>query len=273
MASPSSVRIRPIPPDRGRITAIGWLRIAVRVFALLMALALCFPLHFLWGLSRRPSPWPRRFFAMAAWIAGLRLHVHGRVYDGPCCHLANHVSWLDILVVGAATGTSFVSKAEVQSIPLIGALANLNRTVYVQRNDRLGVGDQIDVIRAAMERGQRVTLFPEGTTTGGRALLPFKSSLLKVLENPPADLMVQPVFLDYGPNSAAMAWVGEEHGLDNALRMLSALKAWPVTVHLLAPFDPEDFADRKAIAAAAHRALSDALDRVAPSGHAPNGDV
>jgi 1-acyl-sn-glycerol-3-phosphate acyltransferase len=125
----------------------------------------------------------------------------------------------------------------------------LNRTLYVSRDDRLGVSSQIAMLRDALAENHAVAVFPEGTTSDGKALLPFKSSLLGVLEPPPAGIMVQPVYVDYGTDADAIAWVGNESGVDNALRILGRKGRFGLRLHFLEPFDPTMFAGRKAIAA------------------------
>ncbi|MGI8931703.1 MAG: lysophospholipid acyltransferase family protein, partial [Sphingomicrobium sp.] len=79
------------------------------------------------------SRWPRRFLAAAAGIAGAKVRIEGTPLAPHSLVLANHVSWLDILILGGATGTAFVSKAEVEKVPLIGWLADQNRTLYIDR--------------------------------------------------------------------------------------------------------------------------------------------
>jgi 1-acyl-sn-glycerol-3-phosphate acyltransferase len=151
--------------------------------------------------------------------------------------------------LGGATGTAFIAKAELAKVPLISWLCGLNRTLYVSRDDRLGVGSQISMVRAAMAENHAITVFPEGTTNDGRTLLPFKSSLLGVLEPPPADVQVQPVFIDYGETSVDIAWVGDQSGIDNALQILGRKGSFVLRVHFLDPFDPSLLGGRKAIAA------------------------
>jgi 1-acyl-sn-glycerol-3-phosphate acyltransferase len=106
-----------------------------------------------------------------------------------------------------------------------------------------------------------LTIFPEGTTSDGTGLLPFKSSLLSAFEPLPPGIAVQPVMLDYGPDAAQIAWVGEEHGLDNFLRILASRRPVPVTVHFLPPLVGEQLANRKTMAQAAREAILQQLVR------------
>jgi len=86
-------------------------------------------------------------------------------------YVSNHLSWIDILALGGASGTAFVAKAEIGTAPVVGWLAGLNRTVYVKRENRMGVAEQINELRDALAENWAITVFPEGTTTDGRSLL------------------------------------------------------------------------------------------------------
>ena len=231
------------------------LRFALRLAALLGSLATYLLLHGLWRLFRRPSPWPRRFLASLGRIAGARAHVTGTPLTRDVVFLSNHLSWIDIPVLAGATGTAFVAKSELADVPVVGWLCTLNHTLFVRRGDRMGVAEQLRSIAAALADGWAVTLFPEGTTGDGQTLLPFKATLLAVLEPPPPGLMVQPVRLDYGAATPELAWVGDEPGAHHATRVFRRRGTFPVNLHFLEPFDPAAFPGRKAIAAEARRRM------------------
>jgi lyso-ornithine lipid O-acyltransferase len=237
----------------------GRLRIAARAAWLIAGLLVAVPLHNLFRLVRAPSPWPRLFLGWAARAAGARVRRHGTPLKRDVFFIANHVSWIDIPAIAGASGSAFVAKAEIRTSPLVGWLATLNRTVFVSREDRLGVAEQINRLKAALADRWAVTVFPEGTTTDGRSLLPFKSPLLKVLEPPPPGVMVQPVLLDYGAAATDIAWIGVENGAANALRVLARRGTFPLTLCFLEPFHPRDFPGRKAIAAESRRRIEAAL--------------
>ncbi|HEX8625625.1 MAG TPA: lysophospholipid acyltransferase family protein [Allosphingosinicella sp.] len=237
-------------------------RLILRALAMAAALMVCLPLHYMWILLRRPSPWPRRFLGLVARSAGMRLRVAGVPLERNVLFLANHLSWLDILVLAGASGTAFVAKAEVAATPVVGWLATLNNTVFVARAERSAVRGQADALRAALASGQPVALFPEGTTDGGPDILPFRASLLAALFPPLPGVMVQPVALDYGAAAHDLAWIGDESGLANVRKVLARRGTTSVTVHFLAPVDPAD-GDRKALAAVARMEIVEALG---PSG-------
>jgi 1-acyl-sn-glycerol-3-phosphate acyltransferase len=236
-----------------------------RVALLLLAVLTHVPMYYLWRLLRLPMPWPRWFLGRAAWIAGARVTKIGTPLRRDVFYVSNHLSWIDILALGGASGTAFVAKAEIGTAPVVGWLANMNRTVYVKRENRLGVADQINQLRDALADNWAITIFPEGTTTDGKSLLPFKTPMLRVLEPPPPGVMVQPVLLDYGHASEEIGWIGQERGLNNARRILARKGGFELKVHFLEPFDPRDFPGRKAIAAESRRRIEEAL--VAALGH------
>ena len=231
------------------------LRVAARVAAIVGALAFYLVLHGAWRLVRRPSPWPPRFLGTIGRIAGARVRTVGTPLRRDAFLLANHLSWLDILILAGATGTTFVAKGELAGVPVIGWLCGLNRTVFVARGDRMNVTQQVATIRAALAEGYPITVFPEGTTGDGHTLLPFKASLLAVLDPPPPGIRVQPVTIGYGAATGEIAWVGDEPGLANALKVLARPGRFEATLNFHEPFAPADAPGRKAIAAEARRRM------------------
>ncbi len=236
-------------------------RAYVRIARLGLLLATYAPRHLIAKRGGRQSPWPRRFLARAAHIAGARVKLEGTPLAPHSLVLANHTSWLDILILGGAAGTRFVSKAEVQRVPLIGWLSDQNNTLYIDRAGRGDAHGQVRRIAEALAAPQPLTVFPEGTTGDGRALLPFRPTLLHAVAPPPPAASVRPVALDYGESVDAVAWHGGEPGLANALRVLGMQGKRQVTVRLLEALSPN--ADRKALARSAHAAIRAALPSVA----------
>jgi lyso-ornithine lipid O-acyltransferase len=241
------------------ISLAGWIRIFLRAAGLLTALIILVPFHYLWRLLRLNSPWPMIFLGIAGWLAGARVTRVGVPLKRDVFYISNHLSWIDILASAGLSGTAFVAKEEISHVPVVGWLATLNRTVFVKRENRMGVAEQINQLKDALAANWSVTVFPEGTTTDGQSLLPFKTSMLRVLEPPPPGVMVQPVMLDYGAVAEEIGWIGEEHGLDNAKRLLARAGSFPLRIHFLEPFHPRDFPGRKAIAAESRRRIEEAL--------------
>jgi 1-acyl-sn-glycerol-3-phosphate acyltransferase len=234
----------------------------------LLLFALLGPIHIATKLIFGRSGWPPRFLAAAAWIAGARVRLEGAKVRPHTLLVSNHVSWLDILVLGGATGCAFVSKAELGH-PLIHWLADQNATVYVKRTHVKGAKDQANAIAKALEGAKPVVLFPEGTTGPGTHLLPFRSTLLEAANFAAKDVSIRPVVMDYGRAAAKIGW-WEEPGRDNVLRLLGRKGSLPVTVRVLAPLDRAG--DRKQITQRARDAISDTLGLTSHR-HSPIGGV
>lgn len=250
---------------RGEITPVslgGWLRIGLRAAALIGLLLVFVPLHYAFRTLAYGSPFPMLFLRYAARVCGARVEVIGTHLKRDVFFIANHVSWMDILALAGASGTAFVAKAELAEAPVVGWLASLNRTVFVKRENRLGVAEQINALKEALEDNWSVTVFPEGTTTDGQSLLPFKTSMMSVLDPPPPGVLVQPVVLDYGEVAEWIGWIGEEGGLNNAKRVLARKGSFPLKLYFLEPFSPEHFRGRKAISSEARARIEEALGEI-----------
>jgi 1-acyl-sn-glycerol-3-phosphate acyltransferase len=242
-----------------KLTLLQRTRFVLRVLALVLTLLVFVPLHYLYRVFRYGSPFPMLFLCTAGWISGARVERIGTPLRRDVFFIANHVSWIDILVLAGASGTAFVAKQELSEVPVIGWLCSLNRTVFVKRENRMGVAEQINALREALADNWSVTVFPEGTTTDNRSLLPFKTSMLSVLEPPPPGVLVQPVMLDYGAVGEEIGWIGEEGGVNNARRVLGRRGSFPVRIHFLEPFSPEEHRGRKAIGSKARAEIEAAL--------------
>jgi len=225
------------------------------------------PIHVLTKLLFRHSHWPHRFLSAAAWIIGLRPRVTGHRAGSHTLLVANHTSWLDILILGGALRSTFVSKAELGH-PLIHWLADQNSTVYVRRTERKAAREQAVAVAAALEGTKPVTIFPEGTTGPGTHLLPFRSTLLEAANFASRDVLVRPVAVDYGASRAEVGWFVES-GADNVKRMLGRRGTLPVTVHVLGPLDPT--VGRKQLTHNAREAIAETLGLTSHA-HSPIGE-
>ncbi len=259
LAKYTAKRLAAARGEKVPLTGIGWMRFILRTLGILVLLLVFVPLHYLYRVFAYGSPFPMLFLRYTARIVGARVTVHGTPLRRDVFFIANHISWVDILSMAGASGTAFVAKQELSEVPVIGWLCGLNRTVFVKRENRLGVAEQINALKEALADNWSVTVFPEGTVTDGHSLLPFKSSMISVLEPPPPGVMVQPVVLDYGENSEEIAWVGEESGLHNAMRVMARKGSFPLRLHYLEPFSPADYRGRKAIAAKAREEIEEQL--------------
>jgi 1-acyl-sn-glycerol-3-phosphate acyltransferase len=252
-----------LPAAERRIALWAWPLVALRLAAMLALLVACLPLYYLLAPLTARNPVPRWFLRGIVAIVGVRLRV--RRYDEPSApasrafFLANHVSWIDIPAIAGVTGSAFVAHDGLAQIGPLRWLCELNDTVFVARHQRRSVADQVAQVRTALHETGALTIFPEGTCSDGSATLPFKSSLLSALEDDLAT-PVRPIWLDYGAEVGTIAWVGDDPGLDNALRILARVRPVALTVHLLPPLAPEDRADRKRMATAARAAIDAARE-------------
>lgn len=222
-------------------------------------LCLCIALYHVWLVARPRNPWPRIFLGGIASIAGVKVTLTGTPVRRGAFLLANHVSWIDVPAIAGACGSAFVAHDGLAEVPVLHWLCRLNDTVFVARHDRASVAEQVIQVREAIRDTGALTIFPEGTTSDGTGLLPFKSSLLSALDPLPPGIVVQPLWLDYGAEAPDIAWIGEEPGRDNFLRILARRKAIRLTVHFLAPLTGEALSNRKTIAAAAREAILAAM--------------
>jgi 1-acyl-sn-glycerol-3-phosphate acyltransferase len=160
---------------------------------------------------------PQRLQRVGRWCArmlellGVQLHASGTPRPGATLLVANHVSWLDILAINAVAPARFVSKADVRAWPLLGWLVACGGTLFIERERKRDALRVVHQVAQALEAGDRVAVFPEGTTSDGHGLLPFHANLLQAAiatETP-----VQPIALRFSdasqPVSAAAAYVGD----------------------------------------------------------------
>ncbi|MFZ3125741.1 MAG: lysophospholipid acyltransferase family protein [Acidovorax sp.] len=170
----------------------------------------------------RVQAWAMRLLAHA----GISLRIIGTPpVTGPVVLVANHLSWLDIPVMHAARHCRFISKSDVQAWPVIGTLANAAGTLYIERNSRRDALRMVRSMHEALERGDVLAVFPEGTTGDGRTMLPFHANLLQAAVT--ADAFVQPVGLQFvdkasGTPSFAPSYMGDETLVGSIWRTLRA---------------------------------------------------
>jgi len=147
--------------------------------------------------------------------------------------VSNHLSYVDILVIASITPAMFVAKREVKSWPVFGFFARLAGTLFVDRERRARVGQTTNEIQAALDEGALVVVFPEGTSSGGETVLPFKSSLLE-----PATRQTNSLFagriqyrIEDGDVSEEVCYWRDTHTLVPHLLNLLSKRAIHATVH------------------------------------------
>jgi 1-acyl-sn-glycerol-3-phosphate acyltransferase len=165
--------------------------------------------------------WSRRMLR----VLGVALEVRGDPgVKGPLLLVANHISWLDILVMHAARHCRFVSKSDVRQWPLIGTLATGGGTLYIERASRRDAMRVVHRMAESLRGGEVLAVFPEGTTTDGLSLLPFHGNLVQAAIS--ADAPSQPValtFLDAVTRapSVSASYIGDDSLVGSLWRALS----------------------------------------------------
>lgn len=260
-------------PPPFRITATGWVRAGLRGAALtgilltgLVSMALLRLLERpLFGLAR---PWTlfitqavcRLFFI----VLGMRHETVGARMDQRGAVVANHASWLDIFTLNARMRIYFVSKAEVAGWPGIGLLARITGTVFIDRDPRQAKAQQ-KLFEERLLAGHKLLFFPEGTSTDGFRVLPFKSTLFQAFfnENLRHEMHVQPVTVVYfappGEDPRFYGWWGDMAFGPHLLRVLAVRRHGAVRVICHPPVRVADFADRKALAAHLERVVRNGM--------------
>lgn len=212
----------------------------------------------------------KAWFTLCTRITGLRINVKGRPKRANgTLYVANHVSYLDIIVLGHLLDTRFVAKNDVAKWPLFGWLATLANTLFVTRDPRHSAKDSTS-IAAALADGDQLLMFPEGTSSDGRKVLPFKSALLSAVG--PAHVntqtLVQPVAIAYisyadgraltGSLRDLYAWYGDMTLFDHLMTVFG-LKGAMVEVTFLPPIKPTAYPSRKHLAHACETAVRHGL--------------
>ncbi|WP_185965236.1 lysophospholipid acyltransferase family protein [Glacieibacterium frigidum] len=181
--------------------------------------------------------------------------MHGRpARQGGILFVSNHVSWADIPVLGSLVQAAFVAKSDVEQIKVVGWLASLQRTLYVERDRRQASGEQRTAIAERLQARENVILFPEATTGDGVAVLPFKSALFAAVGDDPA-LVIQPVTVAYTRLNGMpitretlpdIVWIGDTDLIPHAVEF-TALGRVRAEVVFHPAVRMADFADRKAL--------------------------
>lgn len=269
--APTWAGVPDLPPPR--MGAAGWLRAVLRGAPLALTTFGGLAVLLLLRLVERPlhgarRPWtPRvtqgvcrsafRWLGMGHATRGRPMRRHGIL-------VANHSSWLDIFALNAAARITFVSKAEVRGWPGIGWLARATGTLFIHR-DRRHARLQQALFAERLHGGDALLFFPEGTSTDGVRVLPFKTTLFAALwdDDLRERTWVQPVTVAYHPppgqGDRFYGWWGDMGFVAALLRVLAAPRQGEVSVTFHPPLRVADHPDRKALARAAERAVRDGL--------------
>lgn len=252
-------------PVSTEIGVVGWIRAIVRGGALAVVTFGGLGLLLLLRLIERPifgqrrpfTPYITQFVCRASFvIIGIRRSVIGRPMRRGGAVVANHGSWLDIFTLNAAQRVYFVSKSEVREWPGIGWLARATGTVFIERRTR-EAGVHRDMIAERLAVGHKLLFFPEGTSTDGQRVLPFRSTLFDAFFRAGDDgLTIQPVTIVYlapeGRDRRFYCWWGDMDFGGHLLKVIAAPHQGKVEVTYHAPLLVKESANRKELAQRAH---------------------
>lgn len=261
-----------MPPRRSRPG--GW-RVVCRALLIVVWTLSCLPVQAVLVVlpGRLNEGFARFYWAGMCRIIGIGIRVVGtQAVHGaegrPVVYVSTHSSWLDVPVLGARLHASFIAKEEIGRWPVVSWIAALGRTVYVRRK-RTSTARERDEMRLRLAGGDNLILFPEGTTSDGSRVLPFRSAFLSIAEVPvTADgrtALVQPVSLVYDRVSgmpvgragrSLFAWVGDQD-LASHFARLGRERGLRATILLHPPLDPAAFGSRKALGEAVWRIVAD----------------
>ena len=205
------------------------------------------------------------FFKGLVRIFGIKVNIKGRKSKKNVLFVSNHISYLDIFVLGSSVDGLFVAKSEIDSWPFINKMCALGRTIFVNRNDIIKVKGQMNRITSTLKSGYSVILFPEGTSSDGSKVLPFKTSLLGVIEDKnPQEFYLQPISISYSKLDGIplekkfrpfFAWFGNMDLVSHAWKFLG-LGFSEVNVNFHEPKKFSHFKDRKHAAKYCHDVIS-----------------
>lgn len=207
---------------------------------------------------------PPFWYRTIARLVGVQLEIVGKRVSGPVLFVSNHVSWLDILVLGSVLPrAAFIAKREVAGWSIFGRCATLANSLFIDRTRRHASLDQTKEMQARLARGDSLILFAEGTSSDGTSIRPFKSALFAVAEQFP-ELVVQPVSLVYThvngiPVSRAdrcrIGWFGDMELLSHVIELI-AMGTIRAEVRLHPPFSFADAGSRKTLARECERLVA-----------------
>lgn len=259
----------PPEPELEPLGVRGWLRAVIRGVPLAILVFGGLGILLLTRLIERPifgqhrpvTPHITQFVCRNAFrIMGIRFETEGEVMRHRGAVVANHVSWLDIFALNARKRIYFVAKSEVAGWPGIGWLARATGTVFINR-DRKEAKLQQNVFEDRLLAGHKLLFFPEGTSTDGIVILPFKSTLFQAFftDHLRHKLHIQPATLVYeapkGADIRFYGWWGDMDFAGHLLKVLAAPSQGKVTVKYHAPVRVDEFPNRKSLAAYAEQAV------------------
>jgi 1-acyl-sn-glycerol-3-phosphate acyltransferase len=224
---------------------------------------------------------PRAFHRVGCIFLGLKVTVIGQPATGrPTLLVSNHISWTDIVAIGSVANVTFVAKREVGQWPFVGMMANLQKTIYVDRTKRSDAGRTSREMGSHMAAGNAVLLFAEGQSDIGTHVLPFRSALIGAAQHAmeeagAGDVLIQPLTIAYTKlqglpvsrnERSLIAWIKSKSVKQNIREILTG-GTKDVTVAFGTPMPLAQGTNRKAVSKAAEdevRHMLVALNRGLP---------
>ena len=202
------------------------------------------------------------FHKLVLWLANIKVEVIGNrnLNNEPTLFVSNHLSYLDIPVLGSTLNGRFIAKEEISKWPVIGYLSKVGNTIFINRNLKF-LRTNKSIIFDHISRGDNIILFPEGTTSDGIRVIRFKSSLFTSLEQ--KNILIQPIVVKYKSINGMplnrwlkpiIAWYGD---MDLKPHLVNILKLFSIKVKIifLPALNGRDFTNRKDMTSTLHHAI------------------
>ena len=259
-------------PPQNNISPLRWCIVLLRgmPIALVVSLGLLLTLFLrlveypLFGQTRLITPYiTQAVCRLSLFLIGIECQVNGRVMREGGGVVANHCSWIDIFALNAFQRVYFVSKSEVASWPFIGQLAKATGTVFIERNPSKAA-EQRSLFASRLQARHKLLFFPEGTSTDGQQILPFKPTLFAAYFDPELrnKTFFQAICLRYiapkGQDARFYCWWGDMPFGAHLITTLSVLRQGHIVINFCDPVAVADFTDRKALAAALQGSVKEA---------------
>lgn len=249
---------------------IGFIRGILRICAFIVMTAVIVTVHYIVILTTGSLRMTRAWHRCVCWLLGIKISVYGAnvLSEKQVLYTSNHLSSCDIYVIGAVRDLVFVSKDDVARWPVFGFLAKLQKTVFIARN-RAGIRQAQERMLERMEQGHDLVLFPEGTSSDGQQVLPFKRALIPF--DPSIDIQPVAIVLTHIDGQAVTtlaqrdryAWYGDM-GMMGHLWGLFSGRSIHLDLHFLPPLNAADFDDVESLTQAARDAIVQIVEGTSP---------
>ena len=189
---------------------------------------------------------------LALWFCGVSLEISGELDNSANVFVVNHISWIDIIAIQSKINVVFVAKSEVKRWPIFGFLAGQADTLFIDRKV-MAAKNQHKHLTNRVGKGDKICFFPEGTSSDGSAVLPFKSTLFQAFTNSDSSstesFWLQPITLFYQPEKSYprdfYAWWDEMNLALHMFRVLALSRSGKVYLSFHEPIDTCSITDRK----------------------------